>query len=510
MRGTGTSESLAGSKSDVQMLWISIYLPELSLQSHTRGALGQLLEVPLVISDGVASRPFVHAANACAREAGIAVQMPVAAAQARATQLVVVRREAAKEQETLFELATWLSQFTPMVCQEKSGASLEISTTLRLFGGIGAMAGRIRSGITLLGLQAVIGVAPVPLAAYLLARASHYMGHTRMCRESRQLQERLSDIPLVLFDWPHDVMQPLAALGLVRVKDLLLQPRSSLCRRFGDQMLGDLDHALGKCADPREPHRVPENFASHTDLLFDIVDAERLFIPINRLLNQMEGFLRARGAAVNEIVLDLQHNRTHGTRHEFGSRHPLRNASEWLRLIRERLTAQPFPEAVTALKLTAQRLVAFQELNESWLPTPDIRQEKWQTLIERVASRLGDKSVFSVRENSDHRPEYAWQSDRNHNRSRKRTAHMTSVAQDKPRPLLLLTEPRVLVTVGGAPQHHGTLALLAGPERIETGWWDGRPVARDYFVASNPQKEICWIFRDYRLGRKWYLHGYFS
>ena len=490
------------------MLWIAVYLPELSLQSHARGALGHLLEVPLVISDGVASRPFVHAANACARESGITARMPVAAAQARVSPLLVVQRETAKEQKTLLELATWLSQFTPMVCQEKSGASLEISTTLRLFGGIGALAGRIRTGITSLGLQAALGVAPVPMAAYLLARASHVMTGIRMCREPGQLQERLNDIPLALFDWPHDVMQSLSALGLVRVKDLLSQPRSSLRRRFGDQLMEDLDHALGHSPDPRKPHCVPENFASHTDLLFDILDAERLFIPINMLLNQMEGFLRARGTAVNEIVLDLEHNRTLKTRHEFGSRHPLRNAEHWLRLIRERLTAQPFPEAVVALKLSAPRLVAFQELNESWLPTPDIRQEKWQTLIERVASRLGDKSVFSISENSDHRPEYAWQSDRD--RSRKKAARVTSMTQHKPRPLLLLTEPRALVTISGAPQHHGTLALLAGPERIETGWWDGRPVARDYFVASNPQREVCWIFRDYRHGKKWYLHGYFS
>ena len=490
------------------MLWISLYLPELSLQSHTRGALGHLQEVPLVISDGVASRPFVHAANACAREAGITTQMPVAAAQARATQLLVVPREAAKEQQTLYELATWLSQFTPMVCREKSGASLEISTTLRLFGGIGALTGRIRTGITSLGLQAAIGVATTPMAAYLLARASHYLGRIRMCREPAQLQERLSDIPLALFDWPHDVMQSLSALGLVRVKDLLLQPRSSLRRRFGDQVLEDLDRALGQSADPRLPHRVPEDFASHTDLLFDIIDAERLFIPINMLLSQMEGFLRARGAAANEIVLDLQHNRTQRTHHTFGSRHPLRSAPEWLRLIRERLTAQPFPEAVVGLKLSAPCLVAFEELNERWLPTPDVRQEKWQTLIERVASRLGDKSVFSIRENSDHRPEYAWQPEQA--RAKKKNVRASPTAQTKPRPLLLLTEPRALVTVSGAPQHHGALALLAGPERIETGWWDGRPVARDYFVASNPQKEICWIFRDYRSGKKWYLHGYFA
>ena len=494
------------------MLWISAYLPELSLQSHARGALGQLQGVPLAISDGIVSRPHVHAANTCAREAGITALMPIAAARARAAELLVVPREPAKEQETLHETATWLAQFTPMVSAEKSGVSLEISTSLRLFGGIAALAQRIRTGLKSMGLHAALGIAPTPRAAYVLARATHTMSGIRMCRAgdatSAQLRERLADIPLVLFDWPHDVIQPLAALGLVRVRDLLKQPRAGLLRRFGVAMLTDLDRALGEAADPREPHRLPEDFSASTDLLFDIIDAERLFIPINMLLNQMEGFLRARGAAANEIVLDLKHNRQLNTRHEFGTRHPLRNADDWLRLIRERLTAQPFPEAVTALKLSAPRLVAFQKQNESWLPTPDIHQEKWRTLLERVASRLGEKSVFSVREVSDHRPEFAWGADKESDYPK--AMRMLQIAQDKPRPLLLLTEPRALVTISGAPQHHGTLSLLAGPERIETGWWDGRPVARDYFVAKNPEQEICWIFRDYRFGKKWYLHGVFS
>ncbi|MEO8102371.1 MAG: DNA polymerase Y family protein [Betaproteobacteria bacterium] len=488
------------------MLWIAVYLPELSLQSHARGALGHMPQIPLVISDGVASRPHVHAANACAREAGITPLMPVAAAQARAAQLLVVPREPAKEQETLQDLATWLSQFTPMVCAEPAGASLEIASSLRLFGGIAPLAGRIRAGMRSLELLASLGIAPTPRAAYLLARAAHYMSGIRMCREPAQLRERLADIPLALLDWPHEIVQPLAALGLVRVRDLLAQPRAGLRRRFGDRVIDDLDRALGQAPDPRVPHRVPEDFSASTDLLFDIIDAERLFIPVARLLSQMEGFLRARGAAANEIVLELKHNRTLKTRHAFGSRHPQRHAGEWLRLIRERLTAQPFPEAVMALKLSAPSLVAYQEQTESWLPTPDVRQEKWQALLERVASRLGNKRVFGIREHSDHRPEYAWRPDID----RPKTACTPLATADKPRPLWLLTEPRALVSIDGAPQHHGALSLLAGPERIETGWWDGRPVARDYFVAKNPQQEICWIFRDYRLEKKWYLHGYFS
>jgi protein ImuB len=487
------------------MLWISIFLPELSLQSHCRGALSHLTDMPLVLSDGVANRPHVHAANARAREAGITPMMPVVAAQARTAAVIVVPRDPAKEEAALTQIALWLTQFTPMTCREPAGASLEVSTTLRLFGGIAAIANRIRTGITSLGFHAAIGIAPTPLGAYLLAQASHYMAGVRMCRESAHLEERLRDIPLALFGWPHEVVQPLASLGLTRIRDLLAQPRAGLKRRFGDAMLQDIDRALGRAPDPRQPLLPPETFRSHMDLLFEIIDAERLTIPICMLVNELQGFLRARGAAVAEIELTLHHSRSQSTPHRFAARQPIRSADDWMRLIRERLTAAPLPEAVTALTLAADKLVAYEAQSESWLPTPDKRNEQWQTLLARITSRLGPKSVFSVAVREDHRPERAWQEG-----AAKRSPATTGLSDEKPRPLLLLTEPKPLVTMSGAPQHHGNLELLAGPERIEAGWWDGHLVARDYFVARNPAQEVCWIFCDYRQEKRWYLQGYFS
>ena len=55
--------------------------------------------------------------------------------------------------------------------------------------------------------------------------------------------------------------------------------------------------------------------------------------------------------------------------------------------------------------------------------------------------------------------------------------------------------------------------LRDGPERIESGWWDGADVRRDYFVAENPRGETMWIYRDHRYGiddGEWFLHGVFS
>jgi protein ImuB len=78
------------------------------------------------------------------------------------------------------------------------------------------------------------------------------------------------------------------------------------------------------------------------------------------------------------------------------------------------------------------------------------------------------------------------------------------------RPFWLLESPRLLPEVGGMPQHEGPLELLAGPERVESGWWDGGDVFRDYFVARAQNQSLLWIFCDRRGEGGWYLHGIFA
>ncbi|MBL8525546.1 MAG: DNA polymerase Y family protein [Betaproteobacteria bacterium] len=491
------------------MLWISIFLPDLCLQAHCRDGLGHLVDIPLAVSDGTASRPCVHAANPKALQAGIKIQMPLAAAQARATGLIVIPRNIEKEKKTVALIAEWLSQFTPMVCIESEGASLDVSASLRLFGGIAAITERIRIGIGELGFNVDIGVAPTPLAAWLLAKASRHRGKMLMCPDPAHLPEYLGEIPLVFFPWPAEVLQVLDSLGFACVNDLLQQPRTGLNRRLGNIVVHDLDRALARIPDPRVPIRLAENFRADIDLPFEVIDTERLAVPVGMLLAQMQGFLRARDAAVSKIELELKHGRVLVTRHGFGARQPIRHAADWMCLIRERLSAHPFAEPVSAIGLSTGRLSHFQKQNVSWLPTAHGHHEEWQTLLARIASRLdgeahkGESSVFSIRLMEDPRPERAWCADGGHEKS-------PHSRQSKSRPLLLLSPPLAISTTGGVPEHHGLLEFLTVAERVEAGWWDNRPVVREYFIARNPQQEICWVFRDFCQDERWYLHGYFS
>jgi protein ImuB len=78
------------------------------------------------------------------------------------------------------------------------------------------------------------------------------------------------------------------------------------------------------------------------------------------------------------------------------------------------------------------------------------------------------------------------------------------------RPLWLMPEPQVLTELDGLPRRDGPLRLMSEPERVETGWWDGRGVARDYYVAVDPWGVRLWVFRERDSEHRWFLHGVFG
>jgi protein ImuB len=73
----------------------------------------------------------------------------------------------------------------------------------------------------------------------------------------------------------------------------------------------------------------------------------------------------------------------------------------------------------------------------------------------------------------------------------------------------LLAMPQPLAG-GEQPRYEGRLEIEDGPERIESGWWDGHDVRRDYYVARTPAGTRLWIFRERRAGGGWFLHGVFG
>jgi len=87
------------------------------------------------------------------------------------------------------------------------------------------------------------------------------------------------------------------------------------------------------------------------------------------------------------------------------------------------------------------------------------------------------------------------------------------------RPTWLVPRPRRLEVVSVVPdgppvrlrrQGRWERVLHAqGAERIETAWWRGACVRRDYWIVEVESGERLWIFRRLPDGA-WFLHGLFA
>jgi protein ImuB len=220
-------------------------------------------------------------------------------------------------------------------------------------------------------------------------------------------------------------------------------------------------------------------------------DAEALQFAARRLLPELEGFLTLRQAGVQELELVCRHERRDNTVVKLGFVKPTRDAGRMQLLLRETLGRTRLPAAVHTIVLHAPRVLPLSASSGDLFQSKSSEADG-DLLLERLRIRLGKDAVYGLETAADHRPERAW---------RPAQGQKRAAEADRHRPLWLLPRP--------LPCHDGRLKLKAGPERIESGWWDGGDVARDYYVAEDRNGAQLWVYCD-RVSGEWYVHGVFA
>lgn len=416
------------------------------------------------------------------------------------------------EHEALQQFATQAMRFTSMVSiAQPCSLLLETGASLRYFGGIDALERLIRQAFSLASMAA----APTPKAALMF---SAWQDGLR-CTDPALLPERLGRLPVRLLDAAEPQIEMLESAGLRRIAALLALPRPAIARRFGQALLEELDAALGQRADPRLRHTPPPGFARQLELAANVESAPALGHAAGFLVDRLCIWLQACRLAARSFVLTIGHDDRPDTLLRIALATPAWQAQRLKGLLNEHLQRAILAAPATHLSLHCTELDVSRAESASLFPEPAATAEAIAPLLERLQARLGPAQVRQLALHADHRPEAAWQTrevDLAHLRKPRRTTEPTQRAlpiPGLPRPLWLLASPQVLHERQGRPCRDGPLSLLAGPERIESGWWDGKPVQRDYFVAEDPQHRLLWIFRE-RLHNDgaggWFLHGCFG
>lgn len=520
---------------------------------------------PAAIAAGI--RLGMSAANACSMVAGLQVH-------ARD----VARERQALEEAALWALhftPNVTLRLPSGESLESCGLLAEIAPSLRLFEGMQKLLSHLARGIVQLSLQGCWACAPTATGAWLLAQTAplteiHASGvRTPSFLPGQTIMDAaalLDALPLHVLTAAQAHLTTLTGIGCITLGQLRLLPRGGLARRFGKALLNEIDRAYGTEPEAHCWFESPETVDLRLELPARVENTEALLFAARRLLVQLAGWLTSRHLAVTGITLWLHHEPArmrendralaclngsiaHSTPVTILLAVPSRDADHLNLLLRERLGLVKLHAPVVEIALVADQIACQAAPNTELFPTITSDTEKIGRLIERLQSRLGTEAVRLLATRADHRPEHSHTSTvflkRSPVRNTAGKSGCSAGAGNRPdndnvlnnekmcatsaitskdtflaplnlvmRPGWLLPQPLALLTRHHKPFYQSPLTLLAGPDRIETGWWDDALALRDYFIAENDRHVLLWIFRIRPDGQRpdedWFLHGFFG
>jgi len=434
-------------------------------------------------------RACIFQANPAARQAGLVPGQPLETALAIAPGLESRPRNRAMEHQVLEDMALAAYGHSHQVAlAPPDTVILEVGGSRRLRGGINPLLDALSGELESRNLAVTAGTAPFPAAARLLAR----LGQHAPNRET--LLERLSPLPLAILELEPSETRALAGCGLKTAGELFSLPAPERARRFGLRLNRYLEEIRGERATPLAGWHPPETFSLELELPMATDDARALGFALNRGLDTLGRWLRVRDQALNRLDVGLRRE-DGGTPATFqiGMARPGFDQEHLIELIRLRLNGLRLAAPIVSFRMSADTTGEYSP------PQTDLwsganRGDAWPALLDRLATRLGEDHILGLATQADHRPEKAWRW--------VRPGTSAPVAESAPRPNWLLPEPR--------PCQRENLRLEEGPERIESGWWDGRDCRRDYWIARDGDGRKLWVFREHKPRQGWFVHGLFG
>jgi protein ImuB len=509
---------------------LCLWLPNWPIQrlARTRPELsGQplVLEAPAVRGSRVA---------ACCRVAvaqGVRVDMPLAEAKSLVPSVAVEIYDPAADAAELRRLAAECERFSPCVAleegEEPESLLLDVTNLTHLLGTEPELTAKVEQFFASEGYRTQLAVADTVGLAWAMAhfvRSPSFVVRSENATDNGQRTTDLEALPVESLRIAADTIELLHQLGIQTVGSLLALPRESLATRFGEQLLLRLDQLIGAAPEVLVPHRAPAALEVGASLEHPTSDRGVLVQVLAQLTEQLASHLAARDQGAVLLVGELKY--VGGDSHQLrvGLIEPTAIARQMMELIDLHLETVTLADEVNHVELRAAVVGRLGErqgelFTDRWPTDP----HQLAVLVNRLSSRLGYEQVVRPRLGTSPVPERAvkyehgaWS--KGHG-VRKKNSLLPAPCSLLPRPLLLYPEPQAIEVTAlvpdGPPQFVWTgngrerIAAHWGPERIETLWWRGPSVRRDYYRIVTEAGSQQWVFRSLADG-KWFLHGIFA
>lgn len=420
-------------------------------------------------------------------------------------------------------------RFSPLVaCDAPDGLLIDITGMERLYRNESRLIRAVARYMGRRGFRVRIAAASTFACAWATARYGRYALARVSAKKER---EALLPLPVAALRIDPASVQALCEIGMSRIEHVVDLPRASLAARFGPELSGRLDQALGRAGESIEPVRpVPPPRAERvldgpTDQWASVEAAVR------HVLEALIAQLTTSGRGVRLLRLELARPYAKPACDEIMLSRPSRNAKHLWTLVRTRLERMDIGQGVETVTLTAVRTGRLRHRQAGIAALGVATHEHiaaWGELIDTLTGRLGPENVVRMEAVESHLPERAFRE-----RPVLKFAKQTSVQLRGDRPSILLPKPEPAQAIALSPD--GPVISLAwrgerwriitsiGPERIGAEWWrwdaglavNARtrtarpPPDRDYFAVQTETGRWLWACRQVGTG-KWFVHGEWS
>jgi protein ImuB len=285
--------------------------------------------------------------------------------------------------------------------------------------------------------------------------------------------------------------------------------------RFGAGLLFRLDQAHGLATEMIVPYRPPPRYQAACELEYPTARRDILERLAAGLLERIVAELHARNVGAVRLVGRFECGPESVAEFEIGLFRPSDSEQQLIEMLRLQWERLALPGPVRRMDLIVEKAARVDwQPGEMFFGESGAAGPHLTALLERLSNRLGPRAVVRTELMADAVPERSFRY-ATFLGSRRRGSRAAPAAVSH-RPLLLLhPPPRIEVEVHTSPTSfcwHSRWHEVSrewGPERIETAWWRGGTVRRDYYRVETTEGNRFWLFRD-RNTRAWHLHGSFE
>jgi protein ImuB len=502
---------------------VSLFLSTWSTDRVRRqlGGAAPPADTPLVLVGREGRRRVVLAADAVAQRAGLHVGMPVTTAQILVPGLVVRNADPPADAAALDRLALWMLRYAPIVASDPpDGVVIDATGAAHLHGGEEAMVRAMVERLAASGYTARAALADSWDAAHAFVR---YVARPVIVVPTGESAKAVLDLPVAALRLPRDMVEDLRVLGFERIGELADKPRAPLTLRFGPELCGCLDRAMGRASQPIDPVRSADIIEVRRNFAEPIAAPETIARYTEKLVIKLCEALEAKGLGARrlDLLFYLVDNGIEAIR--IGTALPVRDAKRLTRLLCDKIETIDPGFGIETMRLAATLAEPLPPKQTNFSLTEEAEADV-SGLIDVLANRVGHSQLYRFAPVASDVPE----------RSVRRIAPLAPETGETwpdrwPRPARLLPIPEPIEAIALLPDHPPVtftwrgirrhVHRADGPERIFGEWWKRdaeRRSVRDYFQVEDEAGERFWIYRsgdgeDGATGsHRWFLHGIFG